>query len=142
MVECQCNYLVACISGLASSKGGHRSMDVRTKAMERYMDMVVRTMRHKVKEWASSSSSSSSGLLLLMRFVKKGHGLASLRYIIQQFKHFLNYVFLSALPQVYVSGCSSWYQTAKGFVFAMWPSDLTHFWWMTRRCNLAHFNLK
>ena len=63
MVECQCNYLVACISGLASSKGGHRSMDVRTKAMERYMDMVVRTMRHKVKEWVASSS-----LLLLMCF--------------------------------------------------------------------------
>lgn len=46
MVECQCNFLVDCIMKVVG--GGHHSLDVKTKAMERYMDTVVRTMKHKV----------------------------------------------------------------------------------------------
>ncbi len=89
MAECQCTFIAECIRQTIGN--GHRSLDVNTRAMEKHMDMVVRTMRHKV----------------------------------------------------FVTGsCHSWYQNSRGVVYTQWPSDLTHFWWRTRRCNLAQFNLK
>jgi len=37
------------------------------------------------------------------------------------------------------SGCKSWYQNSQGIVFTLWPSHLLHYWWMTRKINMADY---
>ena len=39
-------------------------------------------------------------------------------------------------------GCRAWYNNSKGVNFTLWPSDLTHYWWVTRTCNLDEYLLK
>ena len=46
MIECQTNYVTDCIRKTINS--GHRSLEVKTKSLEKWMDLVVRTMKHNV----------------------------------------------------------------------------------------------
>lgn len=39
-------------------------------------------------------------------------------------------------------GCLAWYTNSKGVNWTLWPSDLTHFWWKTKTCNLNDYHLK
>ena len=41
--------------------------------------------------------------------------------------------------RVFHDGCKSWYQNSEGIVFALWPSHLLHYWWLTRKCDLNHY---
>ena len=43
--------------------------------------------------------------------------------------------------RVFHSGCKSWYQNDRGLVFALWPSHLTHYWWLTRKMDLKDYVL-
>ena len=40
---------------------------------------------------------------------------------------------------VWSSGCKSWYQTADGINFAIWPKSTWRYWLDTRRVNLADY---
>ena len=35
--------------------------------------------------------------------------------------------------------CTSWYRNSKGLNFAVWPSHLTLYWWLTRKVNLNDY---
>ncbi len=37
--------------------------------------------------------------------------------------------------------CTSWYRNAKGINYTLWPSNCTHFWWVTRKINLNDYNV-
>jgi len=43
--------------------------------------------------------------------------------------------------RVFHSGCKSWYQNSEGIVFALWPSHLLHYWWITRKINMRDYNV-
>ena len=38
-----------------------------------------------------------------------------------------------------LSTCISWYKNARGVVYTLWPSHLTHYWWVTRKVNLNEY---
>jgi hypothetical protein len=40
---------------------------------------------------------------------------------------------------VWSSGCKSWYQTADGINFAIWPKSTWRYWMETRHVNLADY---
>ncbi|MDE2433699.1 MAG: hypothetical protein KGN37_12745, partial [Burkholderiales bacterium] len=40
---------------------------------------------------------------------------------------------------VWSSGCRSWYQTAEGTNFAIWPKSTWRYWLETRRVNEADY---
>jgi hypothetical protein len=40
---------------------------------------------------------------------------------------------------VWSSGCKSWYQTAEGINFAIWPKSTWRYWLETRSVNLADY---
>ena len=40
---------------------------------------------------------------------------------------------------VWSSGCKSWYQTAEGINFAIWPNSTWKYWLQTRHVNLADY---
>jgi hypothetical protein len=39
---------------------------------------------------------------------------------------------------VWMTGCSSWYQTPSGEVF-LWPSATVDYWWRTRKLDLTAY---
>ena len=41
--------------------------------------------------------------------------------------------------RVFHSGCRSWYQNSEGIVFALWPSHLLHYWWLTRKIDFGDY---
>jgi len=41
--------------------------------------------------------------------------------------------------RVFHSGCKSWYQNSEGIVFALWPSHLFHYWWLTRKIDMNDY---
>lgn len=44
------------------------------------------------------------------------------------------------MPRAVFSGsCQSWYKNAKGVIFALWPSDCTHFWWKLKSFDMDDF---
>ena len=40
---------------------------------------------------------------------------------------------------VWDSGCKSWYQTAEGINFAIWPKSTWRYWLATRKVNEADY---
>jgi hypothetical protein len=40
---------------------------------------------------------------------------------------------------VWSSGCKSWYQTAEGINFAIWPNSTWKYWLQTRSINQADY---
>ena len=48
-------------------------------------------------------------------------------------KHMQKLVFTS-------TSCISYYKNAAGYVFALWPSHLTLFWWVTRKIDVSEYN--
>ena len=41
--------------------------------------------------------------------------------------------------RVFHSGCKSWYQNSEGIVFALWPSHLLHYWWLTKKIDMRDY---
>lgn len=43
--------------------------------------------------------------------------------------------------KVFHDGCVSWYKNedGTGFNYALWPSNLVHYWWVTKRSSLGDF---
>ena len=37
--------------------------------------------------------------------------------------------------------CTSWYRNDRGINYTLWPSFPSHFWWVTRKINLADYNI-
>ena len=42
---------------------------------------------------------------------------------------------------VWQTGCKSWYQTAEGINFAIWPKSTWKYWLQTRHVNLGDYDL-
>ena len=40
------------------------------------------------------------------------------------------------------TNCKSWYKNDKGVTYALWPSHLTHYWWITRKFDLENYICK
>jgi hypothetical protein len=52
---------------------------------------------------------------------------------------FLNEVTQALKGTVWSSGCKSWYQTAEGINFAIWPNSTWKYWLQTRSINQADY---
>jgi hypothetical protein len=52
---------------------------------------------------------------------------------------FLGEVTQALQGTVWSSGCKSWYQTAEGINFAIWPKSTWKYWLETRRVNEADY---
>ena len=37
------------------------------------------------------------------------------------------------------TSCISWYQNAAGINWTLWPSFLTHYWWITRKIDISEY---
>ena len=36
--------------------------------------------------------------------------------------------------------CTSWYRNKRGLNYTLWPSHLTHYWWITRKFDIEDYN--
>jgi cation diffusion facilitator CzcD-associated flavoprotein CzcO len=54
---------------------------------------------------------------------------------------FVGYVQTRMQQTVWVSGCKSWYLSADGCNFTLWPSFTFQYWWRLRRVRLSDFRL-
>ena len=59
-----------------------------------------------------------------------------------KFEAYVSYLTRRMKEKIWTSGCKSYYITSKGVVWALWPDDLTKYWWITRRFNPQDYNLK
>ena len=59
-----------------------------------------------------------------------------------KFESYVSYLMRRMKDKIWTSGCKSYYINAKGIVWALWPDDLTKYWWITRRFNPQDFNVK
>ena len=43
---------------------------------------------------------------------------------------------LSSTLNIQASSCQGWYKNKDGINFILWPSNLVHYWWITRKAEL------
>lgn len=55
-------------------------------------------------------------------------------------KHFLGEMTQSLKGTVWASGCKSWYQTAEGINFAIWPDSTWKYWLRTRKVKESDYD--
>jgi hypothetical protein len=41
-----------------------------------------------------------------------------------------------SLTRNFTGNCRGWYKNKDGLNFVLWPSNVTHYWWVTRKANL------
>ena len=43
---------------------------------------------------------------------------------------------LWSLTRNFTGNCKGWYKNKDGINFILWPSNLIHYWWITRKAEL------
>ena len=64
------------------------------------------------------------------------YNISSIEVKIDKAQKFRNQMDLWSLTRNITGVCQGWYKNKDGINFILWPSNLFHYWWITKKANL------